>query len=89
MNFWSFTLLALTGAVLADLDATKSTPLIDTAFLSVLDGEFARRETGPSCAFFAHNKMKPISKLFRLLSPVLVLRGAFPSQTQAVGVNLS
>jgi len=45
-------LLSLRGAVLADLDAMKSTLLLDTTFVSDLDAELVRRETGPARAFF-------------------------------------
>jgi len=37
---------------LVDLEAMKSTLLLDTTFVSDLDAELTRRETGPARAFF-------------------------------------
>ena len=44
--------LSLRGAVLADLEAMKSTLLLDTTFVSDLDAELTRREAGPARTFF-------------------------------------
>jgi predicted nucleic acid-binding protein len=45
-------LLSWRGAGLADLEAMKSTLLLDTTFVSDLDAELTRREAGPARAFF-------------------------------------
>ncbi len=45
-------LLSSRDAVLADPGAMKSTLLLDTTFVSDLDTELTRRETGPARTFF-------------------------------------
>jgi predicted nucleic acid-binding protein len=48
------------GAVLVDLDAMKSTLLLDTTFVSDLDAELTRRETGPARAFFVRMRQSEV-----------------------------
>lgn len=45
---------------LADLGVMKSPLLLDTTFVSDLDAEFVRRETGPARAFFARMRQAEI-----------------------------
>ena len=45
---------------MADLGAMKNILLLDTTFVSDLDAELARRETGPARAFFARMRQAEI-----------------------------
>ena len=45
---------------MADLAAMKSTLLLDTTFVSDLDAELTRRETGPARAFFGRMRQAEV-----------------------------